>query len=283
MSTRMKTIALPLLLAGALLAVVILRSRPPAGESVSPAGPPKPNAQPPESAKVRRPDPRPRESETALATVTQPSPAPISRPGDPTQSTASEREQIAIHDELVAETDWNTFYLKARRGCTPFELADLIVHRLANELQLTDAQCATIHELLKKEHDEAGHEVLEKIGKPTLENLLTPREDNPELNRAPWKQVADILEGVRRRNDTAFAAAFDTAQVTAINEHLRNKNYMLCSGSLNRYSEEKAGPELPGDNRVRLLGLGKTGQNGVGYASDGETRIVIAAIPHAFK
>jgi hypothetical protein len=181
------------------------------------------------------------------------------------------------HASLIAMKDWAGFY-RQTRGCNPFELSDLIIRRLGVELQLTDAQCLRIQELLRQEQDDAAREILAKYGKNTLSGVFTVPVEQRATQKELWDGLLALGEEVRKRFDATFAESFDAPKMAAINQHLRNRNFTLCSGFMKRYGDDKLGMDASRDDTIRLV---RVGALDFGYSSffDGQVGIQTAAPP----
>jgi hypothetical protein len=168
-------------------------------------------------------------------------------------------------DRLVALKDWDEFYRD--RGCqwfSPFELTDLILRRLVIEVGLTKSQCDRIQTLLKREHNEAAQEILTKFGSARLMNEQATSQNRSQFEGLVGPDRQELLEGlaatleeVRRRYDGEYASALDASQLTAVNEHLRNKNHTLCWGYMKRHRDEMFGVDSHQDEAVRIVGVGR--------------------------
>jgi hypothetical protein len=182
-------------------------------------------------------------------------------------------------DRLVALRDWDEFYRD--RGCrwfSPFELPDLILRRLVVEVGLTKSQCDSIQTLLKREHNEAAQEILRKFGSARLMNEQATSQNPAQFEglvgpdrKELWEGLATNLEEVRRRYDSEYASALDTPQLTAINDHLRNKNYTLCWGYMKEYRDEMFGVDPHQDEVVRIVGVGRRAPQRHTYHNGGIT------------
>src|SRR6185436_6090050 len=104
-----------------------------------------------------------------------------------------------------------------------------------------DSQCIQIQELLRKEQDDIAREILAKFGKNTLSAIFTVPVEQRASQKEVWDGILALGEEVRKRFDATFAASFDAPKMAAINEHLRNRNFALCSGFMKRYGDDKLG------------------------------------------
>jgi hypothetical protein len=212
------------------------------------------------------------------------SPPPTVPPGVPAASgkgaETDRDERYALHpshDDLLAAMDWDEFYRSARWP-TPFELTDLIIRRLGAELSLTDEQCVRLQGLLEKEQDAAAKELLAKFGRESLDGIFSVQREMRSTQKDLWDGIVRVSEDVRKTFNREFEGAFDAAQMAAINDHLRNQNYVLCTGYMKRYGDDKLGVVTTRDASMRILGLGRRPW---GYARffDGGEVLATAARP----
>jgi hypothetical protein len=161
-------------------------------------------------------------------------------------------DECADFPELLAIKDWPEFYRKCdSRALDPELFTELIIRHVCCEGALTKSQGDTLRKLLEIEHATAAQEALKEYGKNTLGAVLNAPDETQGGYADVWKGLAKNLDNARRRIDRDYAAVFDPAQMSLINEHLRNANLTLCT----EYRRDNFGTNL-GQDLFWVVGVG---------------------------